>query len=345
MVENNLQMDIRMSPVESFIKARSPFRISFFGGGTDYPDWYHRHGGAVLSTSINKYCYIICRYLPPFFPLRHRISWSHIETVNSISEILHPAIREGLRMLEFTDHMGIELHHFADLPARAGMGSSSAFANTLILALKALRGEVIVIDKRELFRLSLALEQDRLKENVGSQDQVATAMGGLNRIYFQPDGSIEVVPLTVDADRLNRLQDNLLLFFTGTNRLASEIAGKLIANFDSRQAELHAMRKLVDEAAALLEGDGDLDQFGVMLHETWERKRRLAASISNPHIDDIYRRAREAGALGGKLLGAGAAGFMVFYAPPERHAAIQATLGPPLLHVPFRFESDGSALL
>jgi D-glycero-alpha-D-manno-heptose-7-phosphate kinase len=326
----------------AFITARTPFRISFFGGGTDYPAWYRERGGAVLSTAINKYCYITCRYLPPFFQQRHRIVWSHIENVNSISEILHPAVREGLKMLKFTDDRGIELHHHADVPARAGMGSSSAFANALILALTTLRGDSL--SKHELFRLALDLEQTRLKENVGSQDQVATAVGGLNHIIFYPDNRIDVVPLAMDAIRQVRLQGSLMLFYTGTSRLATEVARNIIANIPARATELTAMHQLVDDAVKLLKGDGDIDQFGAMLHETWERKRRLSAEISNEGIDDIYQRARRAGALGGKLLGAGAAGFMVFYVQPDRQAAVREALRT-LLHVPFEFDFEGATLV
>lgn len=326
----------------TFVTARTPFRISFFGGGTDYPAWYREHGGTVLSAAIDKYCYVTCRFLPPFFPQRHRIVWSHIETVNSIAEILHPAVREGLRMLKFGDDRGIELHHHADLPARAGMGSSSAFANALILALTALRGEQL--SQHALFRLALDLEQTRLKENVGSQDQVATAVGGLNHIIFHPDDGIDVMPMAIDGNRLARLQNNLVLFYTGTSRLATEIAKSIIANIPTRTAELTAMGRLVNDAVKLLKSDGDLDEFGAMLHETWERKRRLSDDISNEAIEDIYRSARRAGALGGKLLGAGSAGFMIFYVRPDCQTAVRQALRA-LLHVPFGFDFEGATLV
>ncbi len=245
-------------------------------------------------------------------------------------------------MLKFGDDRGIELHHHADLPARAGMGSSSAFANALILALTALHGERL--SQHALFRLALDLEQARLKENVGSQDQVATAVGGLNHIIFHPDDHIDVLPLAMDASRQVRLQSNLMLFYTGTSRLATEIARNIITNIPARTAELIAMGRLVDDAVGLLKGNGDLDQFGAMLHETWERKRRLSAEISNEAIDDIYRRARDAGALGGKLLGAGSAGFMIFYVTPDRQAAVREALRT-LLHVPFEFDFEGATLV
>ena len=326
----------------TFVTSRAPFRISFFGGGTDYPAWYRKEGGAVLSTSIDKYCHITCRYLPPFFPQKHRIVWSHIEIVSSISEILHPAVREGLKMLNYTDAAGIELHHYGDLPARSGMGSSSAFANALILALTTLRGEQL--ETPQLFRQALELEQSRLRENVGSQDQVATAVGGFNVIHFHPDDSIEVIPVQAGRVRVTQLEGRLMLFFTGMNRIASEIAGKVIASIADRGTELRAMRGMVDDALDLLQSDGDLDQFGTMLHETWLRKRSLCVGITNEAIDRIYDKARSAGALGGKLLGAGAAGFMVFYVPPDRQEAVRRALDF-LLYVPFQFEFDGATIL
>ncbi len=326
----------------AFITAQAPFRISFFGGGTDYPIWYKKHGGAVLSTSINKHCFISCRYLPPYFDQKHRVVWSHIENVHSISEILHPAVREGLKMLGFDDSRGLEIHHYSDLPARAGMASSSAFANALLLALKTLRMEKI--DLNQLYQLALALEQDQLKESVGSQDQVATALGGFNFIKFNEDASIDVKPVSIAPDRLERLQDNLMLVYTGTGRLSSEIAASVIADLVKHEAELKRMRELVDEALAILEGDGSLDDFGQMLDETWARKRLLAQDVSNPRIDSFYERARAAGALGGKLLGAGSSGFMIYYVPQASQQAVRDALDG-LLHVPFRFSFEGAKII
>tara|TARA_R110000787_G_scaffold285461_6_gene401298 strand:- start:40715 stop:41725 length:1011 start_codon:yes stop_codon:yes gene_type:complete len=326
----------------AFITARAPFRISFFGGGTDYPLWYKEHGGAVLSTSINKHCFISCRYLPPYFEQKHRVVWSHIENVQSIAEILHPAVREGLKMLGFDDSRGLEIHHYSDLPARAGMASSSAFANAFLLALKTLHGEKV--EQNQLFHLALELEQERLKENVGSQDQVATALGGFNFIKFNEDSSIDVTPVSINPDRLNRLQDNLMLIYTGTGRLSSEIAGNVIASLAGRTKELKRMREMVDEALALLQSDRSLDDFGEMLNETWECKKNLTSGISNPRIDMIYEKARATGALGGKLLGAGSSGFMVFYVPKEHQAAVRDALDD-LLSVPFRFSFEGAKII
>lgn len=323
------------------IISRTPFRISFFGGGTDYPAWYTKNGGRVLSTTIDKYCYITCRYLPPFFDIRHRIVWSHIEGVHSIQEILHPAVREGLGLLGFTDALGVEVHHQGDLPARTGMGSSSSFAVGLILALKTLRGEIV--NRHDLARLAMALEQDRLGDKVGSQDQIAAAYGGLNVIDFAVDGGFTVTPLDIAPETRQGLQQRLMLFYTGLCRFASRVAADVIANIPDRERELHRMRGLADDAVAALIR-GDIDAFGDMMDTTWALKRQLSALISNSNIDQIYARARAAGAVGGKLLGAGASGFMLFYVPPDKQDAVRGELRE-LLHVPFGFDNTGATLL
>lgn len=215
------------------IITRTPYRLSFFGGGTDYPAWSKVEGGAVLSTTIDKYCYVSVRHLPPFFANRHRVVWSHIETVSTISEILHPAVREGLQALGFDDAKGLEIHHQGDLPARAGMGSSSAFAVAMVQALTALRGQML--DKHDLAKTAIRLEQEILRENVGSQDQIAVAYGGLNVIRFHRDGDFSVDPITVAPSRIDELKSRLMLFYTGTSRLSSEIAAEVIANLTSRR--------------------------------------------------------------------------------------------------------------
>jgi D-glycero-alpha-D-manno-heptose-7-phosphate kinase len=322
--------------------SRTPFRISFFGGGTDYPSWYLKEGGAVLSTTIDKYCYLSCRYLPPFFNTRHRIVWSHIETVNSISEILHPAVREGLRFLGFDDSVGIEIHHQGDLPARSGMGSSSAFAAGLIKALMALQGQMI--SKHDLALKAIALEQEVLQDIVGSQDQVAVAYGGFNVIHFQPNGDIQVEPVTVPQSRLAELESRLMLCYTGMSRFSSEVASKVVANLDAKQVVLRQMRQMVDTALKILNGQEDLDAFGSLLHQAWMLKRELSQVITNSRIDEIYETAMSHGALGGKLLGAGSAGFMVFYVLPEKQAAVQQALSQ-LLWVPFAFDREGSTII
>jgi len=324
------------------IITRTPFRMSFFGGGTDYPEWYLKEGGAVLSTTIDKYCYISCRVLPPFFNVRHRIVWSHIETVASMAEILHPAVREGLRYLGFDDSVGLEIHYQGDLPARAGMGSSSSFAVGLIKALMALRGKMI--SRYDLALKAIELEHQVLKENVGAQDQTAAAYGGFNLIHFLQNGNIIVEPVTIPTPRLQALDDNLLLFYTGTSRLAPQVAKDIVANLETKRKVLFQMRSYVDEALAVLNNGNNLDDFGRLLHENWLLKRELSSMVSNTTIDTIYEKAMQNGALGGKLLGAGVSGFMLFYVPSEKQEQVIKALEM-YLHVPFHFESEGSVIL
>jgi len=324
------------------IITRTPYRVSFFGGGTDYPAWYRKEGGAVLSTTIDKYCYISARYFPPFFAEKHRIVWSHIETVTSVAEILHPAVREGLRYLGFDDTAGLEIHHQGDLPARSGIGSSSTFTVGLIKALMALRGQMI--GKHDLALKAIDLEQRVLKENVGSQDQVAAAYGGINIIRFQPNDSIQVEPLTISYDRRCELESNLLLLYTGSSRLGGEIAASVIAKLDDKAAELRQLRRLVDQGAELLMGTGSLDAFGQLLHEAWQIKRGIADGVTNSGVDGIYKTACDHGALGGKLLGAGSKGFMLFYVPREKQQAVMQAL-PHYLWVPVNFDWEGSTTI
>ena len=324
------------------ITTRTPYRVSFFGGGTDYPAWYRKEGGAVLSTTIDKYCYISARFLPPFFTERHRIVWSHIETVSSISEILHPAVREGLRFLGFDSSRGVEIHHQGDLPARTGIGSSSSFSVGLIRALTALRGHMI--GKHELALKALDLEQNVLKENVGSQDQVAAAYGGLNLIRFLTNGSIQVEPVTATPERITELEQHLMLLYTGSSRMGGEIAASVVARMRDKAAELRQMRLLVDKAVDVLTNDGSLSAFGELLHQTWVLKRGLADDVTNTEVDDLYKLARDHGALGGKLLGAGSRGFMLFFVPPDKQAALKKVMNR-FLWVPFRFEWEGSTTI
>ena len=324
------------------IITRTPYRISFFGGGTDYPTWYRKESGAVLSTTIDKYCYISCRYLPPFFNIKHRIVWSHIEMVNTASEILHPAVREGLRFLGFDDTMGLEIHHQGDLPARSGIGSSSTFSVGLIKALMALRGQMI--GKHELALKAIELEQRVLKENVGSQDQVAAAYGGLNVIRFLPNENIQVEPLTMSQERVRELEGNLMLLYTGSSRMGGEIAANVISKIKDKTAELRQLRRMVDQAAELLMGTGPLDVFGGLLHEAWMIKRGIADGVTNSVVDGIYQTARNSGALGGKLLGAGSKGFMLLYIPRDKQKAVMQAL-PHYLWVPVNFDWEGSTTI
>jgi D-glycero-alpha-D-manno-heptose-7-phosphate kinase len=322
------------------IISRTPFRISFFGGGTDYPVWFREHGGAVLATTIDKYCYISCRYLPPFFDHKTRIAYSRIEETKSNSDIEHPAVRGVLEYLHVDD--GLEIHHDGDLPARTGLGSSSAFTVGLLHSLYALRHRMP--SKVELARVAIHIEQDVLQEAVGCQDQVMAAHGGLCRVDFFQNGEVGYTPIVMKPDRLSMFQDHLLLYFTGFSRTASEIAQEQIERTKQRRVELFAMLQMVQEGVSVLIGDRDLSEFGELLHEAWMVKRSLTSKITTPMIDDIYDAARRAGALGGKLLGAGGGGFMLLFAKQERHPQIRAAL-PGLLEVPFRFEGLGSQIV
>jgi D-glycero-alpha-D-manno-heptose-7-phosphate kinase len=322
------------------IISRTPYRISFFGGGTDYPGWYREHGGTVLATTINKYCYLTCRYLPPFFEHRFRIIYSKTEMCETIDEIVHPAVREGLRLMNVT--RGIELHHDGDLPARSGMGSSSSFSVGLLHVLHALKGEMV--SKQQLAQESICLEQERLQENVGSQDQVMAAYGGFNHVVFTSNGDIVVRPLTVPPTRLWELQGHLMLMYTGIARTASDVAATYVNGLEDRRRQLRIIKDLVDESLSLLTGNGDIAGFGELLHEGWVAKRSLGAAVSNSAVDDMYEEARAAGALGGKLLGAGGGGFLLLFVPPDRQPHVRQRLNG-LIQVPFKFEFTGSQIV
>ncbi len=322
------------------IISRTPFRISFFGGGTDYPVWYQEEGGAVLATTIDKYSYITCRYLPPFFEHKTRIAYSIIERVKANEEIKHPAVRGVLHYLKM-DH-GVEIHHDGDLPSRTGLGSSSAFTVGLLHALKALRQ--IMPTKMELAKEAIKVEQEILKENVGCQDQVMAAHGGLCRVDFHPNHDIHVTPIILSRDRLRHFQNHLLLYFTGFSRNASEIAQEQIGLTKHRKNELHAIFKMVQEGVSILTRENNLVDFGLLLHEAWKIKRSLTSKISTPVIDEVYESARRAGAIGGKLLGAGGGGFLLLFAKPEDQPTVKEALRG-LLRVPFSFETIGSQII
>jgi len=324
------------------IISRTPLRISFFGGGTDYPAFYEENGGAVLSTVINKYSYVICRNLPPFFDYKYRIRYSITEETPTISEIKHPSVRECLNYLSFRDRM-VEIQHNADLPAMSGIGSSSAFTVGLLNALYALKGQLTT--KRQLALEAIDIEQNIIKENVGSQDQTAAAFGGFNKIEFGGRRKIWVLPITLEPDKLEHLQSRLLLLFTGFPRRASEIAGEQIKKTPEKKKELMQMMGMVDEAVTVLNGNKDkFDDFGRLLHESWTIKRGLTNRVSTSDVDEIYQAAREAGALGGKLLGAGGGGFILLFAPPEIQPKIREKLNK-LLYVPFNFHDLGSQIV
>lgn len=322
------------------IITRTPFRMSFFGGGTDYPAWFREHGGAVLATTMDKYCYISVRYLPPFFAHRSRIVYSRIENVSANSEIQHPSVRGVLEWLGIAD--GVEIHHDGDLPAKTGLGSSSAFTVGLLHAMQALRG--VMTSKMDLAKQAIHVEQAILKESVGCQDQVLAAFGGLTRVDFEPDGEIRVSPVVVTPQRAEDFQQHLLLYFTGFSRIASEVAELQISRTSQLTAELSALRRMVDEALSILCSSQDIADLGRLLHESWMVKRSLTDRIASGAIDEIYAAARAAGAIGGKLMGAGGGGFMVLFAKPEDHPRVRHALRD-LLEVPFRFERGGSQVM
>lgn len=322
------------------IISRTPFRISFFGGGTDYPAWFKQNGGAVLSTSFDKYSYITCRDLPPFFEHKYRIAYSKVENAKSIMDIEHPAVRAVLNEIGY-DH-GLEVHCDADLPARSGLGSSSSFVVGMLHSLSALQGKRVT--KEWLAQEAIRIEQDVLQENVGSQDQLAAAHGGLNVIHFEQDGRLNVEPLVVPAQRKQELNDHLMLFFTGFSRISSEVAQAQVANMEKKSIELHRMRAMVDEGVDILCNGHDIRSFGELLHSGWMHKRAMSDQVSNSSIDALYDTACKAGAIGGKLLGAGGGGFMLMFVAPEKQVAVRKALND-LIYVPFKFETSGSQVI
>ncbi|MDR4498225.1 MAG: hypothetical protein MRK02_09945 [Candidatus Scalindua sp.] len=322
------------------IISKTPFRISFFGGGTDYPVWYRENGGDVLATTIDKYCYISCRYLPPFFEHKHRIVYSKIDNVKNISEIKHPAVRAILEYMKIDK--GMEIHHDGDLPARTGIGSSSSFTVGMLHALYALKGTMP--NKTQLANEAIHIERNVLEEHVGSQDQVLAANGGFKRIRFNHEDSFDIIPITIGKIKMQSLHDHLMLYFTGISRFASEIAKTQIENIPKKKQELSTMQQMVNEAISILNGNESLAEFGKLLHESWKLKMSLSDKISNSHIEEIYNVAREAGAIGGKLLGAGGGGFLLLFARPEDQPSIKKQLGK-LIRVPFNFENQGSQIV
>jgi D-glycero-alpha-D-manno-heptose-7-phosphate kinase len=323
------------------IISRTPFRISLFGGGTDYPAWFRDHGGSVIGTAIDKYCYISIRRLPPFFEHHSRIVYSQVELVGANSEIQHRAVHGILTDRGITD--GLEIHHDADLPARSGLGSSSSFTVGLLNALAALNNRMS--SSRELAREAIRVEQDVLKEVVGCQDQVWAAYGGFNRIDFFPDGSFSVAPIIITPERRVELIRSTMLFFTGFSRIASEIAREQVNNISNSASQLRAMRSMVDRAVDILKDQrSSMRELGELLHDGWLLKRGLSDSVSNAQIDEIYEAGREAGAIGGKLLGAGGGGFMVFIVDPEKREQVRERLKK-LIHVSVGFDNDGSKIV
>jgi len=322
------------------IISRTPFRISFFGGGTDYPAWYRKHGGAVLATTIDKYCYLTCRYLPPFFEHRLRVVYSKVESCQTVDEISHPSVREVLHHLNI--ERGVEIHHDGDLPARSGMGSSSSFTVGLLHALYALKGQMV--NKQQLAQESIYIEQEILKETVGSQDQMSAAHGGFNIIEFHPSGEISIRPMTLSQERVEELNSHLMLFYTGIIRTASNIAESYVNNIENGRRQLRIMNDLLEESISILNKNKDINDFGELLHEAWQAKRSLSNKVSNSNVDEVYNMARSAGAVGGKLTGAGGGGFMLLFVPPQKQMKVREQLND-LIYVPFKFESSGSQII
>jgi D-glycero-alpha-D-manno-heptose-7-phosphate kinase len=321
------------------IISRTPFRVSFFGGGTDYPTWFKENKGAVLATTINKYCYITCRYLPPFFDHKSRIIYSKMEHAKTNRNIEHPAVREVLKFLKIKE--GVEIHHDGDLPARTGLGSSSSFTVGLLNAFYALQGKMST--KESLAKEAIHVEQDMCKDNVGCQDQTLAAYGGLNFIEFGGRRHLQVQRVTIPDQRIQNLENHLMLYFTGFSRIASTIAAHQIKNIPKKKVELSTMYDMCLHALNLLKGN-QIQAFGKLLDEAWQIKRNLSHKVSTPHIDQIYETAKRAGALGGKVLGAGGGGFVLLFVPPKQQHKVRERLKK-LLLVPFQFENLGSQII
>lgn len=321
------------------IITKTPFRMSFFGGGTDMPAFFNEHGGAVISTTFDKYCYVNVRHLPPFMPYISELVYSKIERVNQIDDIVHPLIRECMRLHDIHE---IRLTYEGDLPARTGLGTSSTFAVGMLNAFCALKGKMM--SKRQLAEEAIHVERDVLQEHGGWQDQVAAAYGGFNRIDFK-DNQFNVSPIIIHPDRKAMLDNCLMLFYTGVTRFSSEVQKDTFAKPEDKKAQLKEMLSLVDEAQAILENkNADLNDFGRMLDHTWKLKRGTGSKVSNGSIDELYERGIKAGALGGKLLGAGGGGFLLFYVEQEKQQNVIKALDD-LMHVPFHFENEGTSIV
>ena len=321
------------------IITKTPFRMSFFGGGTDMPAFFNEHGGAVLSTTFDKYCYVTVRHLPQFFDYTSELVYSRIEQVDDIDKIEHPLVRNCIKFLDMHE---LRVNYESDLPARTGLGTSSSFAVGLLNAFYALKGKYA--SKKQLADEAIYVERELCKESGGWQDQIAAAFGGFNRIDFKDNG-YEVSPIIISPERKQRLNDNLMLFFTGFSRFSSEIQQSTVSVIKDKTAQLKEMLALVDEAQKVLVNDkSDLDDFGRLLDTTWRLKRQTGAKISTGSIDGLYEKGIKAGALGGKLLGAGGGGFLVFYVQPEKRQSVLAAMKD-LLHVPFEFENGGTQVL
>jgi len=323
------------------IITKTPYRISFFGGGTDHPIWFKENGGKVLATTFDKYCYISIRNLPQFFDHKFRIVYSSIESVKTVNQIKHPSVRETLNY--FNINKGLEIHHDGDLPARSGLGSSSSFTVGLINALNALEG--VQNSKLDLANSAIHVEQNLINECVGSQDQISAAYGGMNEIIFNRDESFLVNPAILSQDRKNELNDHLMLFYSGISRFSSDISKSQVSNIKNCTPQMQDLFDMVDEGSSILKNPNiSLDEFGKLLHESWQVKRSLSDKVSNSLINEIYEVARSSGALGGKVLGAGGGGFILLFVKPKDQEVVKVKLKN-LVHVPFKFENTGSKVV
>lgn len=321
------------------IISQTPFRMSFFGGGTDMEDFFKEYGGAVLSTTFDKYCYVNVRHLPRFFDYSTEVSYSKTERVTSVEDLQHPAIRNAMKMLDMHE---IRLTYEADLPARSGLGTSSSFAVGMLNAFYALKGKYA--DKRKLADEAIHLERVLCNEAGGWQDQIAASFGGFNRINFNADG-YEVLPLIISPERKKELNNNLMMFFTGFTRFSSDVQKANKLDKKDKIGQLKEMYSLVDDAEKVLTNkNADLNEFGRLLDHTWKLKRQTGAAVSTDSIDGLYAKGMAAGALGGKLLGAGGGGFLVFYVEPERQNAVREAMSD-LMYIPFEFENGGTRII
>lgn len=321
------------------IITKTPFRMSFFGGGTDMESFFMENGGAVLSTTFDKYCYVNVRHLPRFFDYSTELSYAKIERVTDVNDIQHPAIREAMKMLDMHE---IRLTYEADLPARSGLGTSSSFAVGMINAFYALKGKYA--DKKKLADAAIYLERELCKEAGGWQDQIAASYGGFNRINFNSDG-YEVLPLIINPERKRQLNNNLMMFFTGFTRFSSDVQKANASNKADKVNQLKEMLALVDEAEkVLVDKQSDLYEFGRLLDHTWRIKRKTGNTVSTNSIDELYDKGLKAGALGGKLLGAGGGGFLVFYVEPDKQEKVKKAMED-LLYIPFEFEDGGTRVI
>lgn len=322
------------------IITKTPFRMSFFGGGTDIESFFCEHGGAVLSTTFDKYCYVTVRHLPRFFEWSTHLTYSTQEYVTNVDDIKHPAIRNAMKMLDMHE---IRLLYEADLPARSGLGTSSSFVVGMLNAFYALKGKYA--DKKRLADEAIYLERKMCQEAGGWQDQIAASFGGMNRIEFNKDGTYDVKPIIIHPDRKQLLNNNLLMFFTGFTRFSSEMQKENQKGYEKKIKQLSEMYSLLNDAEQVLEDKhADLDDFGRLLDKTWRLKKQTGGAITTGTIDALYEKGMEAGALGGKLLGAGGGGFLLFYVQPEKRESVMKEMKD-LLYVPFRFEDGGTQVI